>query len=116
MRSHKCNLFAFPGCPGAQKTSGFAVLSSPLVGVGSNIKPSFVVELFGQRLYFVRVRIQITKDEGGPIGVLCFFQQYGPNYSVGFLGYFGALRASGIAVSIVGSWVQQMFDVEVGHV
>ena len=98
------------------KTSGFAVFSAPLVGVGSHIKPGFVVELFGQRLYFVRVRIQITEDEGRPVRVLCFFMQYGLDYSVGFLGDFGVLRTSGIAISVVGSWIQQMFDVKVGHV
>ena len=47
-------------CSGAvrvHKASGFAVFSTPLVGVRSNIKPGFVMKLFGQRLYFVGVRI-----------------------------------------------------------
>ena len=68
------------------KACGFAVLSSPLVGVSSNIKPCFVVKLFGQCLYFVRIGIQITEDEGRPVRVLCFFMEYRLDYSVGFLG------------------------------
>ena len=76
---------------GVNKTCWFAVLSPPLLSVGSDVKPYLFLELLREGRYVLRVGVEVAKHEGWSHRVLRFSTQYGLYDSVCFLGNFGVL-------------------------
>ena len=90
--------------------------ASPLVGVGSNVEPSFVVKVFKKDGYVFGFGIEVTKNERRAIGVSKFLLENGVKKLVGFGGNFFVGGASGIAIGIVRTRVKYVVEIKVSHV
>ena len=84
--------------------------------MGSYVEPGAIIEVLLQDGDFVRISIQVAKDEGRAWRLSIFLVEDGVENAVGFECVFGDGGSSGVAIGVVRSWVDLVFEVKVGHV
>ena len=84
--------------------------------MGSDVKPSAVIEVLLEDGDFVRISIQVAEDEGWARRLCIFLVEEGVENAVSFECVFGDGGASGVAIGVVSSGVDLVFEIKVGHV